>query len=54
MTAFDTIREALAKRALYHRTIREIEALPTDLAIEDLGISPADVKSIARAAIYGD
>lgn len=53
MTAFDSIRDALAKRSLYRRTVREIEALPIELAVEDLGISPADVKSIARAAVYG-
>ncbi len=53
MTAFESIRDALAKRALYHRTIREIESLPTDLAIEDLGLNPADAKTIARAAVYG-
>jgi len=54
MTAIESIREAIAKRARYNRTIREIEALPTDLAVEDLGIYPADAKTIARAAVYGD
>ena len=54
MTAFESLREALAKRALYNRTIREIEALPTDLAVEDLGIYPADAKAIAKAAVYGN
>jgi len=54
MTAIESIREAIAKRALYNRTIREIEALPTELAVEDLGIYPADAKIIARAAVYGD
>lgn len=54
MTALESIREAIAKRALYNRTIREIESLPTQLAVEDLGIYPSDAKTIARAAVYGD
>jgi len=53
MTTLVTIREAIAKRAAYNRTIREIKALPTELAVEDLGIYPADARSIARAAVYG-
>lgn len=53
MTAFESIRDAIVKRALYNRTIREIEALPTELAVEDLGIYPADAKFIAKAAVYG-
>ena len=54
MTAIESIREAIAKRALYNRTIREIESLPTQLAVEDLGIYPADAKTIAKSAVYGD
>lgn len=54
MTAFENIRDALAKRALYNRTVRELESLPSDLAIEDLGIYPADARAIAKAAVYGD
>lgn len=53
MTTFANLRDAVAKRALYHRTIREIEALPLELAIEDLGLDPTNVKAIARAAVYG-
>ncbi len=53
MTTFSTIRTAVAKRALYNRTIREIQALPTELAVEDLGIFPSDAKAIAQAAVYG-
>jgi uncharacterized protein YjiS (DUF1127 family) len=53
MTAFDTIREALAKRAMYRRTVREIEALPVEFAIEDIGLNPYDAKDIARKAVYG-
>lgn len=51
MTAFESIREALAKRALYNRTVRELQALPNDIAIEDLGIY--DPKAIAKTAVYG-
>jgi uncharacterized protein YjiS (DUF1127 family) len=54
MTAVETLRDALAKRAAYHRTIREIEAIPAELAIEDMGINPYDAKAIARAAVYGN
>jgi len=53
MTAFENIRDALAKRALYRKTIREIKALPHEIAIEDLGLDPTDAKSIARSAVYG-
>ncbi|SMH58330.1 hypothetical protein [Maritimibacter sp. HL-12] len=53
MTAYETIREIIAKRALYHKTVREIEALPVDLAIEDMGINPYKAKEIARRAVYG-
>jgi len=53
MTAYATLREMIAKRAEYRRTLREIEALPVELAIEDLGINPYDAKTIARRAVYG-
>lgn len=54
MFAFETLRDALAKRALYHRTVRELQALPFALAIDDLGINTYDAKSIAHAAVYGE
>lgn len=53
MTTITNLRTAIAKRALYNRTIREIEALPTELAVEDLGLFPSDAKSIAYTAVYG-
>ena len=49
----ETLRDALAKRAIYRRTVREIEALPVDLAIEDMGLNPYEAKEIARRAVYG-
>lgn len=54
MMTMQTLRERIAKRALYRKTVREITALPTELAIEDMGLNPYDAKQIARAAIYGD
>lgn len=54
MAAYNSIRDALAKRALYIRTKRELEALPASIAIEDMGLSPFDPKEIARRAVYGD
>jgi len=53
MSAYETIREIIAKRALYNRTKREIEALPPKLAIEDLGLNPYEADKIARRAVYG-
>ena len=53
MTAFASLRTALQKRIAYHRTCHELRTLPRDLAIEDLGISRADIPAIARKAIYG-
>jgi uncharacterized protein YjiS (DUF1127 family) len=53
MTALETLREKLAKRAEYNRTVREIRALPVEIAIEDLGLDPFDAETIARRAVYG-
>ena len=53
MTTFETLRDALAKRASYRRTLNEIRQLPVELAIEDMGINPYDAKTIAHRAVYG-
>ncbi len=53
MSTFNNIRTALRQRALYVRTKRELDALPADLAREDLGLTPYDTRSIARQAVYG-
>ena len=53
MTTMQTLRDALSKHALYLKTRREIAALPTERAIEDLGLNPYDAKQIARRAVYG-
>lgn len=53
MTAINQIRSAIARRAAYNRTLREISALPPK-ATDDLGLNPVNAKRIARAAVYGD
>lgn len=53
MTLINTLRSALAKRAAYNRTRREIANLPLELAVEDLGIYPGDADRIASRAVYG-
>jgi uncharacterized protein YjiS (DUF1127 family) len=52
MTMFATLRTAVAKRAAYARTVREIEAMPLDVAL-DLGIFREDAARIASRAVYG-
>jgi uncharacterized protein YjiS (DUF1127 family) len=52
-TLIDRIRAAAARRAAYNATVAELSALPTSLAIEDLGIYPGDARQIARRAVYG-
>lgn len=53
MKSLESLRRALAKRAAYHRTVREIRALPVELAIEDMGIDPYNARRIAHTAVYG-
>jgi uncharacterized protein YjiS (DUF1127 family) len=53
MTIITNLRDRLAKRAAYNRTRHEIANLPTELAIVDLGIFPADAEKIAARAVYG-
>lgn len=47
-----SLRDRLKKRAAYHRTVREIRAMPRDVAL-DLDIYPGDAEIIAARAIYG-
>ncbi|SLN16549.1 hypothetical protein [Roseisalinus antarcticus] len=49
----NSVRSAIAKRARYSRTVREIQALDPQLAIEDLGIVTSDAQVLARQAVYG-
>ena len=53
MTLLNDLRDRLAKRAAYNRTRREIANLPTQIAVEDLGIYPGDAAKIATRAVYG-
>lgn len=50
---YNTLGDRFAKHAAYTRTRREIANLPTELAIEDLGIFPSDADKIATRAVYG-
>lgn len=45
-------KAAAEKRAAYIRTVREIESMPLETAL-DLGIFPGDARRIAREAVYG-
>ncbi|WP_191090141.1 hypothetical protein [Histidinibacterium aquaticum] len=53
MTMFSTVRTAIAKRAQYNRTVRELRSVPAGLAVEDLGFFPGDANRIARDLVYG-
>ncbi|MDG4649690.1 hypothetical protein P6F26_14695 [Roseibacterium sp. SDUM158017] len=54
MTSIITyLRSTAQKRALYNRTVAEIQGMNRDIAIEDLGIYPGDAERIAREAVYG-
>lgn len=53
MTLINTLRDRLAKRAAYNSTYFEIANLPTEIAVEDLGIFPGDARKIATQAVYG-
>ena len=49
MTRF---RAAMERRRQYNRTVREIERLPIDVAL-DLDLYRGDARHIARHAVYG-
>ena len=52
MSAFiQTLRSAAHRRATYRRTVRELRAMPRDVAI-DLDMDPAEADRIARRAVY--
>ncbi len=52
MPMMKTLRDRFAKRAAYTRTRDAIASLPVELAVEDLGILPADAEKIAQMAVY--
>lgn len=52
-TIITNLRKAAERHAAYSRTVAELEAVPTGLAVEDLGFYPGDARRIARVAVYG-
>lgn len=53
MAFFANLRTAAQKRAAYNRTVAELSAVETRLAVEDLGFYPGDAHQIARRTVYG-
>ena len=49
----NTLRTAAKKRADYNRTVAELSAISTQLAVEDLGFYPGDAAKMAKHAVYG-
>lgn len=49
---FARVRKAFEDRALYRRTLAELNAL-TDRDLKDLGMVRHDIASIARETVYG-
>ena len=50
---FSTLRETIEKRAQHRLTVRELRALPIDVAL-DLDIYQGDAEEIAARAVYGE
>ncbi len=50
--AFATVKTALARRAVYNRTLSELRAL-SDRDLADLGVSRFQITDLAREAAYG-
>ena len=46
------IRAAMERRRRYNQTVREIERMPLDVAL-DLDIHRGDARRIAERAVYG-
>lgn len=47
-----SVKAALERRAVYSRTVRELEAL-SDRELADLGIARVSIRDIAAQAAYG-
>ena len=47
-----TLKDGLRRRAIYKRTLRELNSL-TEREMADLGIHPAMIVQVAREAAYG-
>lgn len=52
MATVDELRAAQRRRALYARTLRELNAL-TDKELADLGIARIQIADVAREAAFG-
>ncbi|MGP6085999.1 hypothetical protein [Antarctobacter jejuensis] len=52
MSIISEIRSTMNKRAHFRATVRELESLDPSVA-RDLDIAPADIRRIARQAVYG-
>ena len=52
MSIVTQVRGALTKRRIYNRTVRELRAMPLDVAL-DLDMDRADAARTARSAVYG-
>ncbi len=52
MQVIERLKTAARKRAAYHRTVAEIEAMSLDVAL-DLAIYRGAARRIAHDAIYG-
>jgi len=48
---FSNIEDALARRALYRRTVSELQSL-TNRELADLGISRSGIRGLARETVY--
>ena len=46
------IRDAMAKRAQYKRTVAELANLPADIA-RDVGITTQSARQVAHRSVYG-
>jgi uncharacterized protein YjiS (DUF1127 family) len=51
VSALTSVKEAIARRRLYLRTLSELNAL-SDRDLTDLGLSRASVADVAREAAY--
>ena len=49
---FQTLRQAVTRRAAYRRTVAALQELPLNTAL-DLDLFPGDARRIARRAVYG-
>lgn len=52
ITILSTLKQRLARRSRYLRTVRSLRSMPLDVAL-DLDLYPGDAKRIASQAVYG-